>query len=83
MAQENKQTYFPKIVEVIAKQLGKKPEQITRDQRVIEDLGADSLDMIEMLMTLEENYGVVIPDDKAVTLKTVGHITDYLDTFSN
>ena len=69
-----------KVVDVIAKQLNKKPEQIEERHRVIEDLGADSLDMIEMLMTLEEGEGVTIPDDEAVNLKTVGQIVDYLSS---
>ena len=54
-------------------------ESVTEDKRIIEDLGADSLDTVEMLMTLEENFGIVIPDEEAVNLKTVGDIAKYIE----
>ena len=77
---EKKETSLDKVIAVIAKQLGKKPEEIKASHRVVEDLNADSLDVIEMLMTLEDNYGVAIPDEVAPTLNTVGKIVEYLDT---
>jgi len=67
-----------KVVDVISKQLGKNPEDIKSTDRIVEELNADSLDVIEMLMTLEEEYGVSIPDDVASELKTVGSIAEYL-----
>ena len=75
---ENSKNYT-KIVETIAAQLGKKVENIKPEHRIMEDLGADSLDIIELLMTLEDSYGVTIPDDDAMGLRTVEAIVNYLD----
>ena len=75
----SKSQHFGRVVEVIAKQLGRKAEAIKAEDRIVEDLAADSLDVVEMLMTLEDEYGVVIPDDEATKLKTVGDIVGYLD----
>jgi len=77
---EVKETCFPKVAAVIAKQLRKRAEDIKPEHRIIEDLGADSLDVVEMLMALEENYSIVIPDDIAMKFKTVGNVVDYLDS---
>ena len=68
-----------KVIEVIAKQLGKKCCDIQLEHRIVEDLGADSLDVVEMLMTLEDDHGVVIPDDVAMNLKTVADVVAYLN----
>ena len=54
-------------------------EKITKESNILEDLGADSLDIIEMLMTLEEEYGITIPDEKINQVKTVGGICDLID----
>ena len=70
--------HFQKTAEVISKQLNKKVEDIKSEHRLVEDLCADSLDIVEMLMTLEETYGVVIPDEEAGNLRTVGQIAEYL-----
>ena len=70
---------FKRVAEVIAKQLKKKPEDIKIEHALTEDLGADSLDLVEMLMTLEDDYGVVIPDEEAPKLKTVAQIVAYID----
>ncbi len=67
------------VKELIAKQLGKPIEQITDDKDVVADLGADSLDIVEMLMTMEEEFGVTIPEDDAVNIKTVGDIIKLLE----
>ncbi len=67
-----------KLKELIASQLNISSEKVSSDSKLIEDLGADSLDMIEMLMTLEEDYGVSIPDEDAVNLKTVEDIFNYI-----
>ena len=68
-----------KVKELIAKQLGKAVDQITEDKEVVTDLGADSLDVVEMLMTMEEEFGVAIPEDEAVNIKTVGDIIKLLE----
>lgn len=69
-----------KIREMLANQLNIEADKIKEDSKIIEDLGADSLDMIEMLMALEEEFGITVPDDKADSLKTVGDIAKYIDS---
>lgn len=68
-----------KVKELLAGQLNKPVATIKNDSKIIEDLGADSLDMIEMLMSLEDEFGISVPDDKADTLKTVKDIADFID----
>lgn len=68
-----------KVKEMLANQLNIEVDKITEGSKIVEDLGADSLDMIEMLMALEEEFGLSIPDDKAEGLKTVGDITKFID----
>lgn len=70
---------FEKIAELLSKELGIAKETITLDSEIIKDLGADSLDIVEMLMGLEEEFGVEISDDDAVNLKTVGDIVKLID----
>ncbi|MBS5737358.1 MAG: acyl carrier protein [Clostridiales bacterium] len=67
-----------KLIELIAKQFKKDPSTINEDTRIIEDLEADSLDIVEMLMTLEEDYGISIPDDEVQEIKTVGDVKKYI-----
>jgi len=74
-----KQTSAQEVMALLAKQLNKKPETVTLESRIVEDLGADSLDVVEMLMELEERYGVTIEDEVAMNLKTVGQLVEYLD----
>lgn len=64
---------------IIAKQLRINAADISDDASVLEDLGADSLDIIELLMTLEDETGIIIPDDDAADLKTVRQISDYIE----
>ncbi len=63
-----------KIKELISKQLNKPVEEITEEKEIVKDLGADSLDVVEMLMGLEEEYGITVSDEDAVNIKTVGDI---------
>ena len=63
-----------KVKEIIAEQLGVKIEQVTPDAKFIEDLGADSLDTVELVMALEEEFGQEIPDEEAEKLQSVGEI---------
>ncbi len=70
---------FEKVAEVIASQLGVSKDTIAKDSNILEDLGADSLDIIEMLMTLEEEYGITIPDEKINQVKTVGGICELIE----
>ena len=68
-----------KIKAVIAEQLGVKPEEVTEGAKFVDDLGADSLDTVELVMALEEEYGVEIPDEDAEKLLTVGDAIKYID----
>ena len=71
--------YFDKVREALAKQFELDPESITLDTNLIDDLGADSLDVVELIMSLEDEFGVTISDEDAAQLYTVGRIVDYLD----
>lgn len=68
-----------KIKSIIAEQLGVKPEEVTPQASFIEDLGADSLDTVELVMALEEEFGVEIPDEDAEKMTTVGDAAKYID----
>ncbi len=68
-----------KIRELIAKQLNKAVEEVTEEKEIVKDLGADSLDVVEMLMGLEEEYGITVSDEDAVNIKTVGDIVKLID----
>ena len=68
-----------RVKSIIAKQLRITAADISDDASVLEDLGADSLDIIELLMTLEDETGIIIPDDDAADLKTVRQISDYIE----
>jgi len=67
------------VIEIIAEQLGEDSENITPDKTFVEDLGADSLDLTELLMTLEERFGEEIPDEDAEKLKKVGDVISYIE----
>lgn len=68
-----------KIKEILAKQLRIDMDTIADDSNIVEDLGADSLDVVEMLMSIENNLGIIISDDDAAKLKTVRDVADYLE----
>ncbi|MDX9731991.1 MAG: acyl carrier protein, partial [Bdellovibrionales bacterium] len=65
-------TVQPKVKEVIADQLGVDPERVKIEASFIDDLGADSLDIVELVMAVEVEFGIEIPDEDAEKLKTVG-----------
>jgi acyl carrier protein len=67
-----------KIVDIVTNQLGVEKEAVTAEAHVIDDLGADSLDVVELVMALEEAFDVEIPDDDAEKIRTVKDIFDYL-----
>jgi len=67
-----------KVKEIIVEQLGVNPEQVTPEASFIEDLGADSLDTVELVMAFEEQFGAEIPDEDAEKLTTVGAVINYL-----
>jgi acyl carrier protein len=68
-----------RVNEIITEQLGVKAEQVTPEAKFIEDLGADSLDIVELIMALEEEFGHEIPDEEAEKLLTVGDVTRYIE----
>ena len=68
-----------RIRTIIAEQLGVKPEQITPEAKFIEDLGADSLDTVELVMALEEEFGNEIPDEDAEKLISVGDVIRFIE----
>ena len=70
---------FDKIAEIIASQLRADQADITEDTNVMEDLGADSLDQVELVMALEEEFGSEIPDEDAEKLTTVGDAIKYVE----
>ncbi len=72
-------TTHEKVRNIIAEQLGVKPEEVTPEAKFIEDLGADSLDTVELVMALEEEFGIEIPDEEAEKLVTVGDATKYIE----
>ena len=65
---------------IIAKKLSKKIEEVTLDSRLVVDLGADSLDVVELLMMLEDEYNLTIQDEDAVKLNTIKDIIAFLDS---
>ena len=71
---------FDEVKEALVKQLKLGGKEITEESRIKEDLGADSLDVLQLLMTIEETYGIVIPDERLAEFKTVGDIVEYLES---
>jgi acyl carrier protein len=67
-----------KVVDIIANQLGVDKEMVTPEANVVDDLGADSLDVVELVMALEEAFDLEIPDDEAERIRTVKDILEYL-----
>jgi len=68
------------VIAIIAEQLGVDKNEVTASKSFVEDLNADSLDLTELVMTLEEKFDVEIPDDKAEKLKTVKDVIDFIAT---
>ncbi len=68
-----------KVKELIAQQLNKSVDDISEEKEIVKDLGADSLDVVEMLMSLEEEFDVTVPEEEAVNIKTVGDIVKVIE----
>jgi acyl carrier protein len=68
-----------KVIEIVCEHLAVNKEQVTRATNFIEDIGADSLDIVELIMELEEEFDIQIPDDQAEKIKTVGEAIDYIE----
>lgn len=72
-------TTLEKIQTLLSEQLGISKDKITKESRVIEDLGADSLDVVELLMTMEDEFGITVDDEDAIKLKTIGDILSLIE----
>ncbi|MDO5444568.1 MAG: acyl carrier protein [Eubacteriales bacterium] len=70
---------FETVRDTLAQQFEIDPSEITLDTNLIDDIGADSLDVVELIMSLEDIYGLSISDDDAANLVTVGKIVDFID----
>jgi acyl carrier protein len=70
---------FEKVVSELAQQFEMDPESITMDTNLVDDLGADSLDVVELIMSLEDSFGIAISDEDAAELYTVRRIVEYLE----
>ncbi len=71
---------YERVVKIIVDLLGVEPEKVTMDARFREDLGADSLDLVELVMAFEEEFGGTISDEEAQQIKTVGDAVRYIET---
>ena len=69
---------FERIKSILGEQLEVQPDIITMDTDIADELGADSLDVVELLMAIEDEFDVEIPDDKIEGMKTVGSVVDYI-----
>lgn len=74
-----KKSIEERVKEMIVEQLGVNPEQVTPKAKFIEDLGADSLDTVELVMAFEEEFNVEVPDEEAEKLQTVGDVVRYIE----
>lgn len=74
----SKEQIFDKVKEIIVDQLGVEEDEVTLESSFIEDLGADSLDIVELIMALEEEFGLEIPDDEAEKIANVNDAVEYI-----
>ena len=70
---------FDKVKEILMDQLDVEEEKVTMEASIVDDLGADSLDLVDMVMSLEEEFDVEIPDDQVENIKTVGDTVKYIE----
>ncbi len=73
---------FEKLTEILADQLAADQEAMTMDTKIAEELGADSLDLVDLLMSIEDEFGVEIPDEEVENLHTIGDVVDYISKHS-
>ncbi len=71
---------FEKIKKMLAEQLDANAEEMTMETKIDEDLGADSLDVVELLMSIEDEFEVEIPDEEIENLKTIGDVVEYIQS---
>ena len=70
---------FDKVRDIVVEQLGSEADEVTLESTFIDDLGADSLDIVELIMAFEEEFNVDIPDEAAEKIKTVQDVVNYID----
>ena len=70
---------FEKVVSIIADQLDVEEEKVTTEAAIADDLGADSLDVVDLVMSLEEEFNIEIPDEEVENIKTVGDIVKFIE----
>ena len=70
---------FEKVKEIVVEQLGVEAEDVKMESTFVDDLGADSLDIVELIMAFEEAFNIEIPDEKAEKIKTVKDVVNYID----
>ena len=70
---------FDKVKEILVDQLDVEEEKFTMEASIVDDLGADSLDLVDLVMSLEEEFDVEIPDEQVENIKTVGDIVKYIE----
>lgn len=68
-----------RVIDIVSEQLGVNKDQVSRETSFVNDLGADSLDTVELVMELEEEFDINIPDDAAEKIQTVGQAIDYIE----
>jgi len=81
-ADEKQKETVEKVKQIIAEQLGVEEAEVTPSASFVDDLGADSLDTVELVMALEENFDIEIPDDAAEKIRTVQDAIDYIEKHS-
>jgi len=69
-----------KIIQIVAKQLRIDPSEIDLNTDIVEDIGADSLDLVEILMAIEEEYDISVPDEEVVNFKTIRDLVEYVES---
>ncbi|PJZ57855.1 acyl carrier protein [Leptospira barantonii] len=74
---------FEKVKSIIVEQLGVDESEVTPEAHFIDDLGADSLDTVELVMALEEEFGIEISDEDAEKIQTVGDVTKFIDALKS
>ena len=70
---------FEKIRKILCEQLDLEEDDVTLESNIAEDLGGDSMDVVDLIMSIEDEFGIEVPDDQVENIKTVGDIVDYIE----
>lgn len=74
---------FEKIASILAEQLGADEADMSMETNIAKDLGADSLDVVELLMSIDDEFGIEIPDEEIENIKTIGDLVEYIQSNTN